>query len=166
MEAKERAIEAQQQKLVLFAEQQQLQLQPPHRYPATPAPGTYVWSPSFQAMLPPPPPPPFFSQGGQHQLYQYHQLQHSQAAQQQQQQQQQHLTRHGVGGLHTPLGSPQLPAPLGSYMGTTGATTTTPNRQPSEADLSAECRRFVPTPAALSAVGNVLFCHSVVVDVS
>ena len=165
MEAKERAIEAQQQKLVLFAEQQQLQLQPPHRYPATPAPGTYGWSPSFQAMLPPPPPPPFFSQGGQHQLYQYHQLQHSQAAQQQQQQQ--HLTRHGVGGLHTPLGSPQLPAPLGSYMGTTGATTTTtPNRQPSEADLSAECRRFVPTPAALSAVGNVLFCHSVVVDVS
>ena len=40
-------------------------------------------------------------------------------------------------------------------MGTT-ATTTTPNRQPSEADLAAECRRFVPTPAALSAVGNVL----------
>ena len=146
LEENERAIELHQMNLALFAEQQQQQhqqmqlqqQQQPHRYPATPAPGTYNWSPSMRAMLavPPPPPTPFFPQGGQN-LYQYHIHQ----AQQQQ-------LRHG---LHTPLGSPQLPGPLKSYIGTS----TTPKRPSETADLAAECRRYVPTPAALSAVGNV-----------
>ena len=68
LEENERAIELHQMNLALFAEQQQqhqqmqLQQQQPHRYPATPAPGTYNWSPSMWAMLavPPPPPTPFF----------------------------------------------------------------------------------------------------------